>query len=80
LARHEKNLVAAGFGGTCGGGWWYFKHQKPEAPEYTTEVVQKGDTTQVVTATGTLKPVINVTVGCQSPAPSSICSRILIPR
>ena len=51
--------------GTSGGGWWYFKNQKPDAPEYLTETVRKGDITQIVTATGTLKPVINVTVGCQ---------------
>lgn len=51
--------------GSAGGGWWYFNNRKPELPEYTTETVYKGDITQIVTATGTLKPVINVTVGCQ---------------
>jgi HlyD family secretion protein len=51
--------------GAAGGGWWYFQNRKPELPEYNTETVYKGDITQVVTATGTLKPVINVTVGCQ---------------
>jgi HlyD family secretion protein len=48
-----------------GGGWWYFKNKKAETPEYNTETLSKGDITQVVTATGSLKPVINVTVGCQ---------------
>jgi len=51
--------------GAAGGGWWYFNNRKPEPPVYTTETVYKGDITQIVTATGTLKPVINVTVGCQ---------------
>ncbi len=51
--------------GLAGGGWWYAKGQKPKAPEYVSEKVAKGDITQIVTATGTLKPVINVTVGCQ---------------
>jgi HlyD family secretion protein len=48
-----------------GGVWWYFENQKPKVPEYVSEAVGKGDITQIVTATGTLKPVINVTVGCQ---------------
>ncbi|MCX8510209.1 MAG: biotin/lipoyl-binding protein, partial [Chthoniobacteraceae bacterium] len=49
----------------AGAGWWYFIHKKAETPEYNTESVAKGDITQIVTATGSLKPVINVTVGCQ---------------
>jgi len=49
----------------AGGGWWYFIYKKAETPEYNTETVAKGDITQIVTATGSLKPVINVTVGCQ---------------
>lgn len=49
----------------AGGGWWFFQTQKTEAPEYLTDTVAKGDITQIVTATGTLRPVINVTVGCQ---------------
>jgi len=49
----------------AGGGWWYFINKKAETPEYNTESVAKGDITQIVTATGSLKPVINVTVGCQ---------------
>jgi len=49
----------------AGGGWWYFINKKAAPPEYNTESVAKGDITQIVTATGSLKPVINVTVGCQ---------------
>jgi HlyD family secretion protein len=47
------------------GGAWYFKHEKNDAPEYQTTAVERGDLTQAVTATGTLNPVVNVTVGSQ---------------
>jgi HlyD family secretion protein len=46
-------------------GDWYFKHGKNDAPQYQTATVERGDLTQVVTATGTLNPVVNVTVGSQ---------------
>ena len=36
-----------------------------DAPTYQSATVGRGDLTQVVTATGTLNPVLNVTVGCQ---------------
>lgn len=51
--------------GAAGGGWWYYKGRKPAAAEYNTEALGKGDITQIVTATGSLKPVVNVTVGSQ---------------
>jgi HlyD family secretion protein len=44
---------------------WCFKGHEDEGPKYTTEKVQPGDLTQTVTATGTLNPVVNVTVGSQ---------------
>ncbi len=47
------------------GGVWYFKHGHTDAPDYQTATVTRGDLTQVVTATGTLNPVVNVTVGSQ---------------
>jgi HlyD family secretion protein len=47
------------------GGVWYFKRGHTDAPEYQTVAVTRGDLTQVVTATGTLNPVVNVTVGSQ---------------
>ena len=53
-------LAAAG-----GGGWWYFSKNTDKAPEYATVVVSEGAMTQSVTATGTLNPVMNVTVGSQ---------------
>ena len=46
-------------------GVWHFKHGKSDAPQYQTVTVGRGDLTQVVTATGTLNPVVNVTVGSQ---------------
>jgi HlyD family secretion protein len=47
------------------GGVWYFKRGRTDAPDYQTAMVTRGDLTQVVTATGTLNPVVNVTVGSQ---------------
>ena len=47
------------------GGIWYFKRGHTDAPDYQTTPVTRGDLTQVVTATGTLNPVVNVTVGSQ---------------
>jgi HlyD family secretion protein len=48
-----------------GGSWWYFHRNDDKTPEYQTVTVAEGPMTQVVTATGTLNPVINVTVGSQ---------------
>jgi HlyD family secretion protein len=45
--------------------FWYFKHSTGDAPQYQTDVVTRGELTQVVTATGTLNPMVNVTVGSQ---------------
>jgi len=47
------------------GGIWYFRHGRQDAPDYQTVAVTRGDLTQLVTATGTLNPVVNVTVGSQ---------------
>jgi HlyD family secretion protein len=47
------------------GGWWMFSHRGEKAPEYVTVAVTEGPMTQAVTATGTLNPVVNVTVGSQ---------------
>jgi len=48
-----------------GGSIWYFRRGHDTAPDYQTAAVERGDLTQVVTATGTLNPVVNVTVGSQ---------------
>ena len=48
-----------------GSGIWYFHHGHDDAPAYQTVAVTRGELTKLVTATGTLNPVTNVTVGCQ---------------
>jgi HlyD family secretion protein len=48
-----------------GGGWWYWNQNRATEVKYQTGVVSRGDVTQVVTATGQLNPVLNVTVGSQ---------------
>lgn len=55
-------LLLAGVGAA---GFWLFKKKGEAKPEFTTVKVGRGDVTQVVTATGTLKPVLNVEVGSQ---------------
>jgi HlyD family secretion protein len=52
-------------GAVIAGGVWYFKHGKSDAPQYQTVTVGRAELTQLVTATGTLNPVVNVTVGSQ---------------
>ena len=47
------------------GGVWYFAGKDDATLQYQTALVTRGDLTQVVTATGTLNPVTNVTVGSQ---------------
>jgi HlyD family secretion protein len=47
------------------GGIWHFKHGNDGVPQYETTPVARGDLMQTVTATGTLNPVVNVTVGSQ---------------
>ncbi len=46
-------------------GIWYFKRGKGDAPQYQTTAITRGELTKLVTATGTLNPVVNVTVGSQ---------------
>ncbi len=45
--------------------WLSQRNEKPEAPKYRTAGIDEGAITQVVLATGTLQPVITVTVGTQ---------------
>jgi HlyD family secretion protein len=47
------------------GGIWFFNRSHDDAPQYETMTVERGDVTNVVTATGTLNPLTNVLVGCQ---------------
>jgi HlyD family secretion protein len=48
-----------------GAGAWYYTHRGNDAPQYQTVAVTRGELTQVVTATGQINPVTNVTVGSQ---------------
>jgi len=47
------------------GGVWYFQQRHQNTPAYQTVAVTRDELMQVVTATGTLNPVVNVTVGSQ---------------
>ena len=58
-------IIVCAIIGVAAGGVWYFKHGNNSTPQYETTPVARGDLTQVVTATGTLNPVLNVTVGSQ---------------
>ncbi|MCE9612220.1 MAG: efflux RND transporter periplasmic adaptor subunit [Chthoniobacter sp.] len=49
----------------AGGGWWWLKREHGTALQYETAAVTHGPMTQIVTASGALNPVINVTVGSQ---------------
>ncbi|EDY17504.1 efflux transporter, RND family, MFP subunit [Chthoniobacter flavus Ellin428] len=51
--------------GLLAGGWWYYKRNQNNEPQFLTATIEKGSLTKVVTATGTLNPVLNVTVGSQ---------------
>jgi len=71
MAENQRNrwvkrvvVIAAAFVAIAGG-IWYFADGDDAAPQYQTALVARGDLTQVVTATGTLNPVTNVTVGSQ---------------
>ena len=43
----------------------YVRRHADGGPGYLSEKVERGDLVQTVTATGTLNPVLNVTVGSQ---------------
>ncbi len=71
MANHGKPrwlrwiLILAVLGAAIVGSVWYFKNDHTAAPQYQTATVTRGDLTQVVTASGTLNPVLNVQVGSQ---------------
>ena len=48
----------------AGGGVWWWRHDQ-DGTQYQTASVTSREMIQTVTATGTLNPVTNVTVGCQ---------------
>ncbi len=49
----------------AGAGVWHILRARADAPDYQTVPIARGDLTNLVTATGTLNPVVNVTVGSQ---------------
>lgn len=49
----------------AGGGYFYWQHNRTTPLTYNTTAVTRSELTKVVTATGTLNPVVNVTVGSQ---------------
>src|ERR1041385_3678947 len=71
MANDRKNswvkwlLIILALGAAVGGGVWYYQSHRPEAPQYQTAPVTRGDLTQLVTASGQLNPVLNVQVGSQ---------------
>ena len=52
-------------GALLGGAAWYLRRDHADAAQYQTASVALGDLTMVVTASGTLNPVLNVQVGSQ---------------
>src|SRR5882724_134166 len=56
-------IVIAGI--VAGAGYWFWKRQGDQAPDYKTAPVTRGNLIQVVTATGQLNPKTNVDVGSQ---------------
>ena len=60
-----KKLIALILILAAGAGWWFFKRGRGDEAQYLSATVTRGDMTQIVTATGTLNPVLNVTVGSQ---------------
>src|ERR1051325_6752641 len=58
-------VIVLALGGAIASVGWYFHNRAEAPPEYQSAKVTRGDLTQMVTATGTLNPVTNVTVGSQ---------------
>lgn len=52
-------------GGIAGVAVWRYMSHEDAGPQYQTAEIAKGDIVQAVTATGTLNPITNVTVGSQ---------------
>src|ERR1051325_7683064 len=58
-------VIVLAVGGAIASVGWYFHNRAEAPPEYQSAKVTRGDLTQMVTGTGTLNPVTNVTVGSQ---------------
>lgn len=64
-SRWKTGAVLLALAAAVGAGVWYWQRPNDEVPEFQTVTVERGEIMQVITATGTLNPVINVTVGSQ---------------
>ena len=60
-----KWFLAVAIIAAAGGGYYYLHHNRTVSLKFNTVSVARGELTQTVTATGTLNPVVNVTVGSQ---------------
>ncbi len=49
----------------AGGGWYYWWSRRDKAPEFYTTAVSRGEVVQTVTASGTIKPLVDVIVSSQ---------------
>jgi HlyD family secretion protein len=58
-------IVLVIIGGVAGAAYWKFANRDGNTPQYQTQEVTRGDIIQAITATGSLQPVTNVTVGSQ---------------
>jgi len=58
-------IVAVGLIMAAAVAWLYVRHKRAEPVSFKTAVAGRGELMQQVTATGTLNPVVNVTVGSQ---------------
>jgi HlyD family secretion protein len=58
-------IIVCSIVAVAAGGFWYFSAGGDDAPQYQTTAVMRGDVVQAVTASGTLNPVTNITVGSQ---------------
>ncbi len=61
----KKFLLLVLLAAMAAGAYYYFNVGHGDVPQYQTVPISRGDLTQVVTATGTLNPVMTVQVGCQ---------------
>jgi HlyD family secretion protein len=60
-----KWILAVAVIAAAGGGYYYVHHNRTVTLKFNTAPAAHGELTQTVTATGTLNPVVNVTVGSQ---------------
>src|ERR1035441_10442569 len=60
-----KWLLALALLAAAGGGFFYYHRNRAQPLNYNSAAVTRAELTKLVTATGTLNPVVNVTVGSQ---------------